>query len=185
VFTRSSHDRPYPRQGPGKQDHGGVRDVGELEFGFVQFFFRPVVEVHPIESVTDPEPVEVAVRPAHHLLEDHVELVEPKQAGARSPAVIQQADLRVQRSNATPDSTCPRRDYNPCMYRHHILHLGAWLPIALIIAILIFAFEIWMIVDAAINKEITDKARAWWIIGMLVIHPFVAIAYFFTDHRKR
>jgi hypothetical protein len=30
-----------------------------------------------------------------------------------------------------------------------------------------FAFEIWMIVDAAINKEITDKAKAWWIIGML------------------
>jgi hypothetical protein len=42
-----------------------------------------------------------------------------------------------------------------------------------------------MIVDAAINKEITDKAKTWWIIGMLIIHPFVAIAYFFTDHRKR
>jgi len=50
---------------------------------------------------------------------------------------------------------------------------------------LIFAFEIWMIADAAINKEITDKAKAWWIIGMLIIHPFVAIVYFFTDHRKR
>jgi hypothetical protein len=80
---------------------------------------------------------------------------------------------------------CPRRDYNTCMYRHHILHLGAWLPIIIVIAILIFAFEIWMIVDAAINKEITDKAKTWWIIGMLIIHPFVAIAYFFTDHRKR
>jgi hypothetical protein len=54
-----------------------------------------------------------------------------------------------------------------------------------VVAILIFAFEIWMIVDAAINKRITDKAKAWWIIGMFVIHPFVAIAYFFTDHRKR
>jgi len=42
-----------------------------------------------------------------------------------------------------------------------------------------------MIVDAVINKEIPDKAKAWWIIGMLIIHPFVAIAYFFTDHRKR
>ena len=71
------------------------------------------------------------------------------------------------------------------MYSHHTLHLGAWLPIIIIIAILIFAFEIWMIVDAAINKGITDKAKAWWIIGMLIIHPFVAIVYFFTDHRKR
>jgi hypothetical protein len=81
--------------------------------------------------------------------------------------------------------SCPRRYYNTCMHRQHILHLGAWLPIIIVIAILIFAFEIWMIVDAAINKVITDKAKTWWIIGMLIIHPFVAIVYFFTDHRKR
>jgi hypothetical protein len=66
-----------------------------------------------------------------------------------------------------------------------MLHPGVWLPIIIVIAISIFAFEIWMIVDAAINKEITDKAKTWWITGMLIIHPFVAIAYFFTDHRKR
>ena len=81
--------------------------------------------------------------------------------------------------------SCPRRYYNICMYRHHILHLGVWLPVIIVAAILIFAFEIWMIVDVAINKGITDKAKAWWIIGMLIVHPFVAIAYFFTDHRKR
>ena len=79
----------------------------------------------------------------------------------------------------------PRRYYDPRMDGHHPLHLGAWLPIILIIALLLFAFEIWMVVDVAINKEITDRAKAWWIIGMLIIHPFVAIAYFFTDHRKR
>jgi H+/Cl- antiporter ClcA len=71
------------------------------------------------------------------------------------------------------------------MYSRHVLHLGVWLPILIVIALLVFAFEIWMIIDAAINREITDKAKAWWIIGMLIIHPFVAIAYFFTDHRKR
>ena len=59
----------------------GVRDVGELELDFMQFFVGPVLEVHPIEDVTDPELVVVAVHPAHHLLEDHVELVEPKRAG--------------------------------------------------------------------------------------------------------
>jgi hypothetical protein len=71
------------------------------------------------------------------------------------------------------------------MYGHHISHLGVWLPIIIVVAISISAFEIWMIVDAVINKEIPDKTKAWWIIGMLIIHPFVAIAYFFTDHRKR
>jgi hypothetical protein len=42
-----------------------------------------------------------------------------------------------------------------------------------------------LIVDAALNKGITDKAKTWWIIGMFIIHPIVAIVYFFTDHRKR
>ena len=71
------------------------------------------------------------------------------------------------------------------MYNHHSWHLGAWILVFIVIAILLLAFEIWMIVDAAINKKISDKAKAWWIVGMLIIHPFVAIAYFFTDHRKR
>lgn len=71
------------------------------------------------------------------------------------------------------------------MYRHHTFHPGAWLPIIVVVAVLIIVFEIWMIVDAALNKKITDKAKAWWIIGMAVVHPFVAIAYFFTDRRKR
>jgi hypothetical protein len=77
----------------------GVRDVGELELDFMQFFVGPVLEVHPIKDVPDPELVEVAVCPAHRLLEDHVELVEPKRAGDKYPApdlrsVIQQADTQ-------------------------------------------------------------------------------------------
>lgn len=75
--------------------------------------------------------------------------------------------------------------YDACVHSHHMLHLSVWLPVIIVVAILILAFEIWMIVDAALNKEVTDKAKTWWIIGMFVIHPFVAIAYFFTDHRKR
>lgn len=71
------------------------------------------------------------------------------------------------------------------MYNHHAWHLGAWLPIVIVVAILLLAFEIWMIVDAAINKKLSDKAKAWWIIGMLLVHPFVAVVYFFTDRRKR
>jgi len=71
------------------------------------------------------------------------------------------------------------------MQSQHVWHIGIWLPIIIVVALLIVAFEIWMIVDAAINKKISDKAKAWWIIGMIIIHPFVAVAYFFTDHRKR
>ena len=71
------------------------------------------------------------------------------------------------------------------MYSLHAWHLGVWLPIFTIVILLILVFEVWMIVDAAINNKLTDKAKAWWIVGMFIIHPFVAIAYFFTDHRKR
>jgi hypothetical protein len=70
------------------------------------------------------------------------------------------------------------------MYGHSMFHLGAWLPIIIIVALLIAAFEVWMIVDAATNKKISDKAKTWWIIGMVIIHPFVAIVYYFTDRRK-
>ncbi len=71
------------------------------------------------------------------------------------------------------------------MYNHPAWHLGAWLPVIIVVALLIGAFEVWMIVDAAINKKLSDKAKAWWIVGMILIHPFVAIVYFFTDRRKR
>lgn len=71
------------------------------------------------------------------------------------------------------------------MFGYHTHHLGAWLPVVIIAGALLFAFELWMIVDAALNKKLKDKAKAWWIIGMFLIHPFVAIVYFFTDHRKQ
>ncbi len=71
------------------------------------------------------------------------------------------------------------------MYSNNAWHLGAWLPVIVIFGLLIAAFEVWMIVDVALNKKISDRAKVWWIIGMVLIHPFVAIAYYFTDHRKR
>lgn len=73
------------------------------------------------------------------------------------------------------------------MYSQHtlVIHLGAWLPYVVVLAILSLAFEIWMIVDAIHNENISDNAKALWVVGMLLIHPIIAIAYFFTDHRKR
>lgn len=70
------------------------------------------------------------------------------------------------------------------MQAHHTLHLGAWLLVIIVVALLIAIFEVWMLVDAALNKKISDKAKTWWIIGMVIVHPFVALAYFFTDRRK-
>jgi hypothetical protein len=70
------------------------------------------------------------------------------------------------------------------MYRHNNYpHLGAWLPLVVIVVLLLLAFEVWMLVDAALNKKISDRAKTWWIIGMVLVHPLVAIFYFFTDHK--
>jgi hypothetical protein len=66
------------------------------------------------------------------------------------------------------------------------LGLGiATLLFLLLVALVVFIFEIVMFIDAILNKNISDEARILWVIGMLLIHPFVAIAYFFTDHKKR
>lgn len=71
------------------------------------------------------------------------------------------------------------------MQDRSFMHPGALLPLLLLIVLLILAFEVWMIVDAALNRKISDTAKAWWIVGMILVHPFVAIVYFFTDHNKR
>jgi hypothetical protein len=55
---------------------------------------------------------------------------------------------------------------------------GEFLAISLILAI-ILAFEIWMFVDAVRNPRLTDAERLLWCAGMLLIHPFVAIFYYF------
>ena len=54
--------------------------------------------------------------------------------------------------------------------------------LALLLAILVF--EVAMIISAIRNQHITGSTRALWIVGMLLIHPFVAIAYYFTDYKK-
>ncbi len=64
-------------------------------------------------------------------------------------------------------------------------NFDGWLVPIIIVILVIFAFEIWMFIDVAINEKISNKAKAWWIVGMILIHPIVAIVYFFTDHQKR
>jgi len=64
------------------------------------------------------------------------------------------------------------------------LSIGAIIVIA-VIGLAILVFEVAMFIDAILNKNITDEVRILWLVGMILIHPFVAIAYYFTDHKKR
>jgi hypothetical protein len=56
--------------------------------------------------------------------------------------------------------------------------------VAALLALAVLAFEILMIVNAVNNASLSGTARAWWVVGMLLVHPFVAIAYYFTDYKK-
>jgi hypothetical protein len=52
----------------------------------------------------------------------------------------------------------------------------------LLIAFAVFIFEIAMFVHAIRSRTISDERKILWLIGMLFIHPLVAIAYCFTDY---
>lgn len=74
------------------------------------------------------------------------------------------------------------------MFGTFAFFLGFGLPVGLVILVLLAAilvFEIFMLISAITNKHISDTAKVLWVIGMLIIHPIVAIAYYFTDHKKR
>jgi hypothetical protein len=58
------------------------------------------------------------------------------------------------------------------------------LIVVLVIGVAIFVFEVKMFIHALRNHYLSDSSKLLWAIGMLFIHPFVAIAYYFTDYRK-
>jgi hypothetical protein len=56
--------------------------------------------------------------------------------------------------------------------------------IVIFILFLILIFEIYMFVHALTNKNIDGQRKTLWAIGMILIHPFVAIGYWLTDYKK-
>lgn len=79
----------------------------------------------------------------------------------------------------------------PYVLQSHMLNNFAFLGlspalsvIVIIVLALIFIFEVWMLISAITNKAISGTSKGLWILGMLLLHPFVAIAYYFTDYKK-
>jgi hypothetical protein len=50
------------------------------------------------------------------------------------------------------------------------------IELIVVIILLLFVFEVVMFIDAIRNNNITANKKILWIIGMLLIHPFLAIA---------
>lgn len=58
------------------------------------------------------------------------------------------------------------------------------LPI-IIIGLAIFFFELFMFLDVIKNKKLSDTEKLLWGLGILLFHPFVAVAYFLIVYSKK
>ncbi len=54
----------------------------------------------------------------------------------------------------------------------------------LAIGLAIFVFEVAMFLDMLKNEQIDSNTRLVWAAAMLLVHPFVAIYYYFTEYKK-
>ncbi len=67
----------------------------------------------------------------------------------------------------------------------HVRLLASGLIFLIIVLLLILVFEVWMFVHLIRNQNIPPERKILWALGMFIIHPFVAIVYYFTDYRAQ
>ena len=53
------------------------------------------------------------------------------------------------------------------------------------IGLLLFAFWIWMLIDAIQNKGLTDGEKVGWVLAVVLLHFIGATLYFFIGRPKR
>lgn len=60
---------------------------------------------------------------------------------------------------------------------------GALLLLPIVVVLFIAGFELAMFVHVIRNANLSDDRKLLWIVGMLLVHPFVAIGYYVTDRK--
>ena len=64
--------------------------------------------------------------------------------------------------------------------------IGLFLILFLVtIGLLLFAFWIWMLIDAIQNKGLTDGEKIGWVLAVLFLHFIGALLYFFIGRQKK
>jgi hypothetical protein len=53
------------------------------------------------------------------------------------------------------------------------------------IGLLLFAFWIWMLIDAIQNKGLTDGEKIGWVLAVVFLHFIGGTLYFFIGRPKR
>jgi hypothetical protein len=73
--------------------------------------------------------------------------------------------------------------YQYVIYPHHFS--GPSMALICLSMLLILAFEVWMLVDVLAYRKVPARSRLWWVVGMFLIHPFVAMAYILVRSRYK
>ena len=64
--------------------------------------------------------------------------------------------------------------------------IGLFLILFLVtVGLLVFAFWIWMLIDAIQNKGLTDGEKIGWVLAVVFLHFIGATLYFFIGRPKR
>jgi Phospholipase_D-nuclease N-terminal len=59
------------------------------------------------------------------------------------------------------------------------------ISILAVIGLIIFAFWIWMLIDAIQNSGLTDGEKVGWVLAVVFLHFLGALLYFFIGRPKR
>jgi phospholipase D-like protein len=54
-----------------------------------------------------------------------------------------------------------------------------------IVTLALFAFWIWMLIDAIQNKGLTDGEKIGWVLAVVFLHFIGGLLYFFIGRPKR
>ena len=64
--------------------------------------------------------------------------------------------------------------------------IGLFLILFLVtVGLLVFAFWIWMLIDAIQNKGLTDGEKVGWVLAVVFLHFIGSLLYFFIGRPKR
>ena len=64
--------------------------------------------------------------------------------------------------------------------------IGLFLVLFLVTTgLLLFAFWIWMLIDAIQNKGLTDGEKVGWVLAVVLLHFIGGLLYFFIGRPKR
>jgi hypothetical protein len=70
-----------------------------------------------------------------------------------------------------------------CLAHHHFS--GQGIALLIVAMLLVLAFEVWMLIDVLEFRKVPTNSRVAWVVGMFLIHPFVAMAYILVRSRYK